>query len=227
MKNFGRIVLLLIVLILIGIWSPWHNWDFSFLSMIGIENDNSYSTLKVKSLSGSLDIYIDDKLEGSVVADESFAEINTIKEGMHLVKLKRQSENGDIYFELNKEINFISGVEVVMAYDLGPSEAFSEGHILYTSKNYKKNQNPVVNIISSPEDVNVFIDDEQIGTTPISELELDLSRQHKIRFEKTGYDSLEFMILPEDQESRDKLKDLTINLEVNLFLQPVKIIKNT
>ena len=120
MKNFGRIVLLLIVLILIGIWSPWHNWDFSFLSMIGIENDNSYSTLKVKSLSGSIDIYIDDKLEGSVVADESFAEINTIKEGMHLVKLKRQSENGDIYFELNKEINFISGVEVVMAYDLGP-----------------------------------------------------------------------------------------------------------
>ena len=118
-------------------------------------------------------------------------------------------------------------MEVVMAYDLGPSEAFSEGHILFTSKNYKKNQNPVVNIISSPEDVNVFIDDEQIGTSPINELELDLSRQHKIRFEKTGYDSLEFMILPEDQESRDKLKDLTINLEVNLFLQPVKIIKNT
>ncbi len=225
MKNLGRIVLLLIVLVLIGIWSPWNSWDFSFLSLIGIDKDSTYSTLKVKSLSGSIDIYVDEKLEGNVVDDESFAEINTIKEGMHLIKLQRKSEAGNVYFELNKEINFISGVEVVMAYDLGPSEAFTEGHILYASKNFKKNENPILNVISAPIEVNVFIDDEQIGTTPLNELELDISRQHKIRFEKDGYDSLEFMILPEDQESRDKLKDLTINLEVNLFLQPVKIIK--
>lgn len=86
MKNLGRIVLLLIVLVLIGIWSPWNSWDFSFLSLIGIDKDSTYSTLKVKSLSGSIDIYVDEKLEGNVVDDESFAEINTIKEGMHLIK---------------------------------------------------------------------------------------------------------------------------------------------
>lgn len=205
-------------------WSPWNKWDFTFWELIGIQTEEKYSTLKVKSLSGEIDIYIDDKYEGTVIDDETYAEINTVEKGSHVVRLKRKSDSNN-YYEFIKEITFEPGVEVVMAYDLGPSEIFSEGHVLYTTKSYKANNNPILNIISFPDSVNTFIDGEQIGTTVINGLELDINMQHKIRFEKEGYDSLEFLILPESQENRDKLKGLIINLEVNLFYQPINIVK--
>lgn len=224
-KKIRNLFLLFLLLLLLGFWSPWNDWDINFLQLIGIDTQPKLATLKVKSLAGNIDIFIDEQNMGSVTADDEFAEITTISKGEHLIQLKRLTEKEGIYYELSRKLNFEPGVEVVIAYDLGPSEEFSEGHILYTAPNFNKDSAPDLNIISEPDDVAVFLDDSQIGTTPLKELELDISKQHKVRFEKQGYDTLEFILLPESQEARDKLKGLSLQLEVNLFLQPMKLIK--
>lgn len=224
-KKVRNLFLLFVLLILLGFWSPWNDWDINFLQFVGIDTQEKYATLKVKSLAGSLQIFVDDESMGTVSADEDFAEITTIEKGEHLIKLKKESEEEGVYYELNRKINFEPGVEVVITYDLGPSELFSEGQILYTSTNFSDTEVSKLNIISEPNEVAVYLNDSLIGTTPLKELELDITRQHKIRFEKQGYDTLEFVLLPESQEDRDKLKGLSLHLEVNLFLQPVKLIK--
>lgn len=224
MKAFKRlvtIVLIVIFLLILGAWAPWNNWNLNIYNLFGIESSEKYATLKVKSLQGTVNIYLDDELKGSATDNSDFAEINPITPGEHTVTLKKES-NGN-YFQFSRKVSFESGMDVVISYDLGPSQLFSEGHILYTRKNYLNAENPRLSIFSSPEDVSVYLDENLIGTTVIKDLELNKSIQHKIRFEKKGYDTMEITVLPENQADRDKLKDYDLILEINLFLQPVKI----
>lgn len=215
--------LLLVFLVVLGLWSPWRKWDINFLQLLGIDGQEDFSSLKIRSLAGELDIYIDGELKGSAnVADNDFAEITPVTVGEHLVTIKRKAE-GAKYFELSRKINFDAGVDVVVAYDLGPSAAFSEGHILYSRRNYDGTDSPKLSISTNPDTVEVFLDGVSVGTAPLKELQLDITKQHKVKLVKPGYDSLEITILPEKQEARDLLKNLTLNLEVNLFAQPIKI----
>jgi len=224
MKAFKRVVtiiLIVIFLLILGAWAPWNNWNLNIFNLFGIESSEKYATLKVKSLQGIVSIYLDDELKGSATDNSDFAEINPITPGEHTVTLKKES-NGN-YFQFSRKVNFESGMDVVISYDLGPTQNFSEGHILYTRKNYLNSNNPRLSIFSSPEDVSVYLDENLIGTTVVKDLELDKSIQHKIRFEKKGYDTMEITVLPENQADRDKLKDFDLILEINLFLQPIKI----
>ncbi len=213
----------LVFLVLMAIWSPWEQWDFNFLKFIGVDNTEEYSSLKVKALEGQIEIYIDNELKGTADSlDADFSEITPINKGEHTVTIKRKSENTK-YFELSRKINFEPGFDVVVAYDLGPSEYFSEGHILYSRKNYSNEANPRLNILSTPENVEVSIDGVVVGTAPLKDIQLDINGQHVIKFVKPGFETLEITILPEKQEARDNLKNLTLTLEVNLFAQPLKV----
>lgn len=222
MRKFFLILLIAIFFLILAVWSPWYSWNINILNLFGISPAEKLSILKVKSLSGDIDIFFDGELKGTAQADEEFAEVDSITKGEHLVTLKRRTEKQS-YYELVRKLNFEPGIDVVMAYDLGPSEIFSEGHILYARNNFSNEQQARINIFSTPQGVNVFLDDLQIGTTSLKDIQLDVSKQHKLRFEKPGYDPLEFTIMPENQTDRDKLKGLTLTLEVNLFAQPVKV----
>jgi hypothetical protein len=214
--------LIVIFLVILGLWSPWNNWNINLLNLFGIDSNEKYSTLKVKSIQGSFNIYIDDEINGSATDNSDFFEINPITPGEHTISLRKES-NGN-YFQFVRKVNFEPGLDVVVAYDLGPSQSFSEGHILYTRKNFLNTKNPRLSVYSSPEDVSVYLDDILIGTTVIKDFELDKAIQHKLRFEKKGYDTMEIMILPEDIADREKLSNYDIIIEANLFLQPVNII---
>jgi hypothetical protein len=220
-------LLVLTFLVVLAIWSPWDQWNFSFLKLIGVDNSEVYATLKVKSLEGELEIYVDQELKGTAnSADADFAEITPISIGEHTVTLKRKPAAANStakFFELTRKINFEPGIDVVIAYDLGPSENFTEGHILYTRKNYTKAAEPLLNVVSMPEGVEVSIDGVVVGTAPLKDIQLNKNSQHKIKFTKAGYDALEITIMPEKQEGRDLLMNLTLMLEVNLFAQPLKV----
>jgi len=220
-KKIGTIILIVVFLVILGLWSPWNNWNINIFNLLGIDSSEKFATLKVKSIQGTVSIYVDDELKGTATDNSEFAEINPITPGEHTISLKKES-NGN-YYQFVRKVNFEPGLDVVVAYDLGPSQLFSEGHILYTRKNFLNTKNPRLSVYSSPEETSVFLDDILVGATVIKDLELDKSVQHKLKFEKNGYDTMEILILPENLVDREKLSNYDIVLEVNLFLQPVKI----
>jgi hypothetical protein len=221
LKKIEAIILIVVFLVILGLWSPWNNWNINILNLFGIDSNEKYSTLKVKSIQGAVSIYVDEELKGTASDNSDFAEINPIIPGEHTITLKKES-NGN-YYQFVRKVNFEPGLDVVVAYDLGPSQVFSEGHILYTRKNFLNLKNPRLSVYSSPEDASVYLDDVLVGVTVLKDLELDKAIQHKLRFEKKGYDTMEILILPENLVDREKLANYDIVLEVNLFLQPVKI----
>jgi len=225
LKRIMIIVLILVFFVILGLWSPWNKMNLSFLNFLGIEGTSKYATLKVKSLKGEVSIYVDDELKGSASDNADFAEINPISKGEHTISLKK--ENAGNYYQFERKINFESGLDVVLAYDLGPSQIFSEGHLLYTRKNYLNIANPRLTVYSAPENVTVYLDELSIGNTALKDIDIDISKQHKMKFMKNGYDSMEITLLPEGQSDRDKLKNFDMILEVNLFMQPIKINNQT
>lgn len=222
-KKILGVLILIIGLIVLAFWSPWTNWNIDVLQLIGIDTKKDFASLKVKSLSGEVEIYIDNELQGTANAqDTDFSEITPVMVGEHLISLKRKGADNKSYV-MTKKLNFEPGVDVVIAYDLGPNEYFSEGHILYSRKNYSLQNDVLLNITMNPQAAEIYLDGTLIGTAPLNNIELDNSKQHKLKFVKTGYDPLEITILPEKQDARDKLLGLTLDLEVNLFAQPIKV----
>ena len=222
LKKVAIAILLTVVLIGLALWSPWYGWNLNIYNIFGIENVDKLSGIKIKSLSGEIEIYIDGQFEGSVTDNEDFADISSLKPGNHSVKLVKKSNTDYYVFERN--ILFEAGVEAIIAYDLGPNEKFTEGHIFYAKKNYANEGKPQLTIYSNPDLTKVFVDDVFLGETPLRNIDIDLNSQHKIKLQKIGFDDLEFTILPEDIESRNKLQGFDLILEAKLFLKPIQIV---
>jgi len=214
------IILIAIGLIVLAFWSPWSTFNFSFLNIFGISSVEKYATLKVKSLAGEIEVLIDGEYQDSVSFESDFLELTQIIPGEHLIELQRKGMD----YRVTRKINFEPGVDVVIAYEIGPTQEFSEGQILYTRKSFASEANTLIEIFATSEHIKVFLDGVLIGETPIKELTLDISVKHKLRFEKAGYDTMEIEVLPETQEERNKLKNLLLNLEVSLFTRPVKVV---
>jgi len=222
MKKVLVIVIIFIVLLILALWGPWYKWNFNFYSLVGINTPEKYSDLKVKSLAGTIDIYIDKQYQGSVSDNEDSADIASITSGEHEITLKRSSQYE--YYEFDHKVDFEQGVETVIAYDLGPSEIFSEGHILYAKKNFANNGNPKLLVYCSPSATKVYLDGIYVGDTPLQNIDLDPSKQHTIKLQKTGYIDLEFKILPDNETDREKLSGFDIVVEAKLFLKPFYVI---
>lgn len=221
MKKFFIVILIIIALIALAVWGPWYRWNINILTLFGIENADKYTELKVKSLSGEIGIYIDDEFQGSVTDNEDFAEISSLKAGEHKIKLERTSASD--YYVFERTISFEQGVEVVVAYDLGPNEIFSEGHIFYSKRNFSNDGKSKLFIYAVPDMTKVYIDGIFVGETPLRSIDLDITSQHIIKLQNVGYDDLEFTILPETLEDRQKLSSFDLIIEAKLFLRPIKI----
>ncbi|KXK26209.1 MAG: PEGA domain protein [candidate division WS6 bacterium OLB20] len=214
---------IIIGLAILAFWSPWQQWDFSITSILGIESKDEFSALKVKSLGGTLEVFVDGQSFGETSADEDFLEVFPVEPGEHTVRLVRKADAD--YTEIVRKINFEPAVDVIIGYEIGPNEQFSEGHILYARRSFTAQGDPGVEVYSSPEKVNVQLDGQDIGQTPLKDIALTTDRKHTLAFSKPGYDPLEIEILPENQADRDKLKNMILTLEINLFAQPVRIVE--
>lgn len=214
--------LLVVVLIILAFWSPWQSWSYQWINIFGIESREKLSGLKVKSFSGDIEVLVDGKSVGTANEEGAFLEIFPITPGEHMVKLTRPDNEG-FYTELERKLNFEKEVDVVIGYDLGPSSIFSEGHVLTARKSYTKGQNPTLDIISSLEDINVKIDGRDVGKTPLRSIPMTIDTTHVLNFSKDGFSTLEIEIFPTEQEERDKLKDIVLTLEVNLFAKPIEL----
>lgn len=222
MRKYIKLSVIILGLMLLAVWSPWQNWNYHWTNIFGIESREQFSGLKLKSFSGELELFLDGKSAGTVTDQESFLEVFPVSPGEHTVKISRPESNG-FYAEFERTLNFEKEVDVVIGYDLGPSLLFSEGHVLTAKKSYTKGQNPVLDIVSIVDDVDVKIDGKDMGKTPLRSIPMGIDTTHVLSFSKTGFDPLEIEIFPTEQSERDKLKDIILTLEVNLFAKPVEL----
>lgn len=223
-NKFVKIFLVIFVLILIAIWAPFEEVDLSISRLFGVEQVNKLSSLKVISLKDGITVYMNGEKRGETTPEGGVLEIPDITPGTHIIKLEKISENGE-YFEFLKSIDFVDGYSVVIAYELGPTQKFSQGHVLYAKKsaNVSDKDETSINIDVLNTQAEIFIDGASIGNSPIRNYSLSLSDIHNVKIVKGGYEDLEFTILPELEDDRKKLKEVDLYIEAQLFLIPLVV----
>lgn len=222
MKTFIRIIILGLILILLGLWSPWLQWNVDLAGIFNVEKPDKISGLEIYSLLGELEAEIDNiSQEGSATAESPLI-IDTIEPGEKAITVKRKSEIENAYWEYRDIISFTQGINTVVTLGIGPEEEFSEGAVITatpkTSENY--NLKLKANITDYKLEIN-NVASSVSGNEFTQDISLD--QQHSIKIEKTGYETLEFTLLPADQNERNKLLNYIIEVDIKLMLQPVQI----
>lgn len=224
MKRLILAVFLTVTCLIVALWSPWLGWDLNISRLFGVEKKEEISGLQVISLSGDIEVFVDGVTVGSASKD-NFLIVDRVTPEEHLVTLKRKSDIRNAYWSFNELISFEADTQVIVSYNLGPEEEFSEGHVIYATKKSDLAKSSVLNVEVDTEDVAVQLDDiptQRITERKLTEV-LTFDKQHRVVITKSGYESLEFLILPESQEDRDILQDYDINVKVRLAALPVKV----
>lgn len=213
------------LLLLLALWSPWLYSRFNLLQLFGINEPEGISGLQVNSLAGEIDVYLNGELVGTSSADKSPLSLDTVKPGDYLVTLKRKTSVPTSYWDFNKLVTFTEGTTVIISFNLGPEEAFSEGQIIYATKSNKSSNNIDLALDFNVEDPTVSVEDssvQRINSRQFSS-EISLDKQKKITVSKPGYENLEFTILPDSAEERSALGEFSLNVSIYLMLQPVQV----
>ncbi len=223
MKTFLRLIILLLMCGLLGLWSPWFQLDIDISSLFNVEKPEPISGLEVYSLLGDLEVYIDDVLqEGSASAENGPLFIDGLTPGEKAITIIRKSEVEGAYWQYRDIITFVEGVNTVISLGIGPEEEFSEGTFITATE--RNNEEYNLRIRTNLNDYQLNFDGSPFAVDGNEfTRSIDLNSQHTVRINKTGYEELEFTILPEDQSARDTLKDFIINVEVQLMVQPVEV----
>jgi hypothetical protein len=222
-KKLTFLIALIVLTFACALWSPWYYWQFSLADLIGVERPPEFARLQVTSIAGEVEIFVDDESRGTVGPEGSPFVIEDVKPGKRLIRLERISDSPGVYIEFERLIEFYPELDTVIAYELGPSTEFSEGHLISAFENVVNRERTKLNVYTEQEGVTVSLDGREIGTTPINSIELDTSTVHRLSLEKRGYETLEISLLPEDDEQRERLKGFDINVEANLFLLPLRV----
>lgn len=227
MRRAAIIVLILLSCTLLALWSPWLSWNIDLRPLFGVKIPEVNAGIQVFSLAGELELLIDGVSIKTINTDNSPYFYDTITPGDRLITLRRSSDIKDAFWEFNELIRFIEGTSVTVSFNLGPEEVFSEGHIIYAIPKKESSTLNKLTITTNVEDVNIKLDNRVIekadGFNYSTNINLD--GQRSVEISKRGYDPLEFTILPETQENRDKLRNFDLNLEVHLMLQPVPVVE--
>jgi len=225
MKRFVVGVFLILMCILLALWSPWLYWKFDLASLFGIKKPDLISGLQVFSLSGEVEVFLDNTSQGKVKVETSPFILDKVTVGEHLVTLKRVSSVANAYWNFSKLVTFEASTNVVISYNLGPQQEFSEGQVIYATKKIDLSKQNQLNLSTNTSVPYVQVDNANavqiIGTTYSQAITLDT--QHKVKISKSGFESLEFTVLPESQEDRNKLKDYDINVETQLMYRPIDV----
>lgn len=218
-----KFTILAIALTLLAIWSPWSSWNISFLETLGLAQQDKYSGLQIYSTNGELEVLVDSEVVGNVTVEGSPLEIFEIEPGDHLVTLHRISEGVDsgYYYEFSRMINFIEGINTVIAYEIGPSDYFSGGYVIYATPSIDDNST-YLNVRTQSGESKVYLNDLEIGSTPVTNRQLDTSTTYKVKITQEAAEGIEFNLFPDTQDERDAFKGYDLNVEAHLFRLPIE-----
>ena len=218
-KKFLFILIVLIAAIVGAIYIPWDNLLVIPDRLLGV-GDN-VSSLKVYSLGGDMKIFIDDEEKGLVSETDNYKEILPISEGLHEVRLTRIASRDGFYKDFVKEIDFVGSFDTVISWEAGPSEKSSSGWILYAAEGNNQNNNSKLNFSCIPENCSLVFNQDKVEVAPFQDYSINLDKKYSLKAREDGYLDLEFELLPEEQEARDKLENYELFLEVNLYKIPL------
>lgn len=225
MRKKLAVLLAMIFLVLLAFWSPWLYLKLDLVQFFGVSKPENIAGLQVYSLAGELEVYLDGELLGSAGADKAPLILDRVEPRDYLITLKRSTDVRGSYWDFNQLISFVSGTTVIISYNLGPEEEFSEGHIIYASVKDNQNDKSKLNIDTNIDDPEIYVEDlfiQKLNSKQVSS-ELSFDKPRKVTIKKTGYESLEFTILPESQSERDLLSKYNLNIDAHLMLQPVMV----
>lgn len=223
MRKFFWITIFIVALVLLAFFSPWRQIRIDLAGLFGIEQQESTAGLVVSSYAGKINVFIDGQAAGAATAETPLV-LPNITPGDRLIKLERESQIPDAFISYSKLLTLLPGSEGQISYELGPSIEFSGGHLIYAAGVQTNNRESLrLNVKSNVQDAEVFINDTSIGNAPINAYQLPIGSQYKLELRKAGYESQAFTILPDSQEDRNKLGGFDLNVEVDLFLQPIRI----
>lgn len=224
MKRVLIVIFILIFCALLSLWSPWLYVNFEIQNIFGISKPESISGLQVYSLSAEMEVIVDNQILGTVTPENSPLIVDDIVPGEKLLTLRRKAASDIDYWAFSRIITFEEGTSVIASFNLGPLEEFSEGHVIYATTR----ENPNINNLTLNLNVdNVVVNydgapaEEIVGKT--KSMQLDLNSQHQIKLSKSGFESLEFTILPITQEDRNKFSNYDLIIDAQLMYQPVEI----
>lgn len=219
-RKIGLCFIIVIIAILAAVLFPGEKFELLKNRLLGI--NNNYSSLRVYSLGGDMNVYIDGEHKGIVYANESYYEVFPISVGEHEVSLAREATHEKFYKQFQRTIRFEKGFDTVVSWEIGPTEAASSGWILYAKKSSELSEKATLNILCEPSDCLIEINGEEEQSAPISQMELSLDNQHEFTTTKIGYQDLVAQILPEDSEERSRFKGYELYLYVNLYQFPLE-----
>lgn len=219
MKKVAISFLIIIVLTLLAIWSPWDNLISNTKST---NKDLKYSSLILNSLGGEVVVYIDEVEKGRAIFGEDPLEINTIQSGNHSVKFTRIGSVKGSYKDLETDIYFEEGIATVAALELGPSLESTSGYIISAVVPDKSfDGEAALDVETNPKKSKAYLNDELIGSTPMKNYKLDTTNNYKIRIESEGYLPLEASLLPDDNESKTRFAGSNIRFVGFLYKLPI------
>jgi len=212
---------------LVAFVSPWIYINIDINTLFGIVKPEEVAALKVVTIKGDLEVLIDKKVVGNVEESKNNNTFNKIEPGNRLVTIRRAGELADKYWTFNKIIPFEKNTTVVITYNIGPSELFSEGHIIYAIKKENPTTQPSININLNTNGGVLQINEGELLQLNSNKYKsfISLEQQNKIYVTQLGYESQEFLVLPDTQEERDKFKEYDINVDIHLMMQPLQVVE--
>ncbi len=204
------VIILIISAIIFSIFSPWKFISNFFLQALGLSGKKPAS-ISINSKVGEAIVYLDGKEQG-----ETPFEKNNLKAGTHTVKLVKKTEQPEFYTTFEKSIEIEEGTQVVINWEIGPSDEFSSGEIYFFKERLDStDDSSTVSIIPYPENTEIYFDGaKQEGERPLIINKINDGR-HKVKIEKEGYISSEL-----DAQTKS---GYDLFLEIRLFPIPLNI----
>lgn len=213
-KNLLAFVFLVLVIVLIGFPNVS---NFLYKDVLGLGGSKeTTSQLNFKSINGEYKIYINDTEIGEV-QDGLQNIFPLIEPGENTLKVVRQSDVEDFFYVLERRINFISGSEVKVEWEAGPSLSSSSGVIQYY-KEINSNDGTRVLVSPFPKDSKVEFNsrtaqDNLVLVTSIEDQNIKVSNDN-------GFENKELTVNLQDGDSEQVLNNLQLVIEVFLYRQP-------
>jgi len=147
------------------------------------------TVLEITSPNGKALVKIDGKEYGNTPAN-----ITDLVAGKYQIELKRESSSENFYkpqiFNIELTKNSTSRINI----EIGPDDTLHGFLLFYTQDNTLGTNKGKLTLTSNAQNTKVYIDDEYIEVTPITNHILNTG-EYTIKMEAEGYESLEFPVV--------------------------------
>ncbi len=147
------------------------------------------TVLEITSPNGKALVKIDGKEYGNTPAN-----ITDLVAGKYQIELRRESSSENFYkphvFNIELTKNSTSRINI----EIGPGDTLHGFLLFYTQDNTLGTNKGKLTLTSNAQNTKVYIDDEYIGVTPITNHILNTG-EYTIKMEAEGYESLEFPVV--------------------------------